>query len=432
MASPSPSLQTKLDLERGGLVRIMGPAKLIVIEGCVRIIGLNICKGESIIINRYRSYCIKALENSIINIVLGEGGSIEKPNPGEEVVDAWESIARVIVEKGGTVLVLGAIESGKTSFSTLLSNIAIEMGKKPCIVDADVGQGDLAPPTFIGMKCFDKKVFWLREEKGDYIKFIGALTPSFATSMAKIISSTLDLVLKAKSLGRDLIIVNTDGWFGDSSSIEYKYVLIKSLLPSVIVVLDLDLCSAFKAMLKNMGIDVYCLPKPKIVKERSREDRRDLRKINYQKWFNNMKKVCVNINNIAIVGACILNGMPIPAKELEDLEKTLGIRILYSARYADFDVIAVPDDTVIPRELVERLERRVIVVKPSNAKGVISSILDKNLNEVGVAIIDEIDLINGRICVSTSYTDEIYGLIIGKVKLDEQWNDSIRYPKCVI
>lgn len=432
MASSSQPLQTRLDLEEGGLVRIMGPAKLIVIEGCVRVIGVNICKGGSIVINRYRSYCIKVLENSIINIALGEGGSIEKPNPGEEIIDVWESVARATAEKGGIVIVLGAVESGKTSFSTLLSNIAIELGKKPCIVDADVGQGDLAPPTFIGMKCFDKKVFWLREEKADYMKFIGALTPSFATSMSKVISSTLDLVLKAKSLGGDTIIVNTDGWFGDSSSIEYKYILIKTLSPSTVVVLGSELCSAFKAMLRNTSIDVNCLPKPRIVKERSREDRRDLRKINYQKWFNNMKRVCIDINNLAIAGSCIFNGAPIPAEELENIEKTLGTKILYSARYTDFDVVAVSDDVIVPRELLERLERKIIVVKPSNAKGVISSILDKNLDDVGVAIIDEIDLNNGKICVLTSYTNKIHGLIIGKVKLDEQWNDSIRYPKCVI
>jgi len=432
MSSPSQPLQTRLDLEKGGLIRIMGPAKLIVIEGCIRVIGVNICKGGSFVINRYRSYCIKVLENSIINIALGEGGSIEKPNPGEEIIDVWEPTARATAEKGGTVVVLGTIESGKTSFSTLLSNIAIELNKKPCIVDTDVGQGDLAPPTFIGMKCFDKKVFWLREEKADYIKFIGSLTPSFATSMSKVISSTLDLVLKAKSLGGDPIVVNTDGWFGDSSSIEYKYILIKTLSPSTVVILGSELCSAFKAMLRNTDIDVNCLPKPRIVKERSREDRRDLRKINYQKWFNNMKKVCIDINNLAIAGACIFNGALVPAEELENIEKILGTRILYSARYTDFDVIAVPDDIIVPRERLERLERKIIVVKPSNAKGVISSILDKNLNDVGVAIIDEIDLNNGKICVQTSYADEINGLIIGKVKLDEQWNDSIRYPKCVV
>uniref|UniRef100_A0A7C2ZP56 polynucleotide 5'-hydroxyl-kinase n=1 Tax=Ignisphaera aggregans TaxID=334771 RepID=A0A7C2ZP56_9CREN len=424
-------LQTRLELEKDDLVRIIGPARIFVADGCIRILGLDICKGGATIINRYRSYCVKALSRSVVNIALGEGGSIERPNPGEEVINEWEAAAKAIVDRGGVALILGPVESGKTSFSTLLSNIALDVGKKPCVVDADVGQGDLAPPTFIGMKCLDKKVLWLRDEKGDYLKFVGSVTPSHSSAMTKVVVGAVELVSKAKILGGDIVIVNTDGWFGDTNSIEYKYTLAKALSPSSIVVLGQDYCTAFETMFRNSAI-VYCLPRPRAVKERSASDRRDLRKVNYQKWFSNMRKICVDINSIALSGTCILGGSALPSGEITMLEKTLGVKIMYASRYSDLDVIMVPDNAMIPREAFENLGRRTIVVKPSNAKGVIAAITDKNLNEIGVGIIDEIDLNSGRLCILTESPKDIGGIIFGKIKLDDQWNDNIRYQKCVI
>uniref|UniRef100_A0A7C4D446 polynucleotide 5'-hydroxyl-kinase n=1 Tax=Ignisphaera aggregans TaxID=334771 RepID=A0A7C4D446_9CREN len=427
------SLQTRTELEKNSLIRVIGPAKLSVLEGVVRILGLNISRGESIVISRYRSYCVRAVTDSILNISLGEGGSIEKPKLGEEVIDEWESTAKTVAEKGGIAVIVGAVESGKTSFSTLLSNIALDLGLKPCIIDADIGQGDLAPPTFIGMKCMDRKVLWLREERCSSMRFVGYLSPSNPLAMARVITSVIDLVSEAKDLNRDPIIVNTDGWLGDVFSIEYKYTLIKSLKSNTVVVLGQEFCSVFQSAFRNTSIEVYCVPRPKVVKERDREDRRDLRKYNYQSWFNNAKRICLDMNSIAVIGLCLLNGVPSNSDELLELKKMLGIEVLHIARYTDVDIIAVPDEILVSREVLERISsgRRVFIVKPSSAKGLIAAVTDKNLRERGVAIVDDINFIEKKICVLTDYMGEIGGVIVGKVKIDEQWDDSIRFSKCI-
>lgn len=431
-----PSLQTRLELEKNTLVRVMGPAKVSVIDGYIRILGLNIGKGEAIVISRYKSYCIKTLTDSILSISLGEGGSIEKPKLDEEVIDIWETTARNIVKRNGVVVIIGAVESGKTSFSILLSNIALELGIKPCIIDADVGQGDLAPPTFIGMKCMDKKVLWLREEKCNAMRFIGYLSPSTPTAMARIVTSILELAVEAKNIGGELVIINTDGWLSDSSSVEYKYTLIKTLKPNSIVVLTQEFCETFKSLFKYPGIEIHCLPKPKIVRERSKEDRKDLRKYNYKSWLTMARRICFDINSIAISGLCTFNGTPLSDTEILGLKKVLGVEILYASRYADIDIIVVPDNISIPRENIERLNlgRKIVVVRSSNAKGLIAAITDKNLREQSIAIVDEVDFVMKKICVLTDYEhlNNIGGIIVSKIKIDEQWDDSMRFGKCVV
>ncbi|MEM1541982.1 MAG: Clp1/GlmU family protein [Ignisphaera sp.] len=427
------ALQTRIELEKDSLVRVIGPAKLSVLEGDIRILGLDVSKGESIVVSKYRSYCLRAVADSILSILIGEGGSIEKPKPGEEVIDVWESTAKTVAEKGGIAVIVGAVESGKTSFSTLLSNIALDLGLKPCIVDADIGQGDLAPPTFIGMKCMDRKVLWLRGERCSSMRFVGYLSPSNPLAMARVITSVMDLVSEARDLNRDLVIVNTDGWLGDVASIEYKYTLIKTLKPDTVIVLGQEFCSAFQSAFKNTSIEVYCIPRPKVVKERDREDRRDLRRYNYQSWFNNAKRICLDMNSIAVIGLCLLNGVPSNSDELLELKKILGTEVLHIARYTDVDIVAVPDGILVPREILERISsgHRVFIVKPSSAKGLIAAVTDKNLRERGVAVVDDINFIEKKICVLTDYMGEIGGIIVGKVKIGEQWDDNIRFSKCI-
>ena len=168
----SVSTSLNIELEKNRMIRVIGPTRIDVVKGCIRILGVDICKSQSIYISRYRSYAVKAVIDSEISLFIGEGGSVEYPLEGEEVIDIWEQAAINIAKDGGKVVVLGSTDSGKTSFSTLLSNIALELNLKPSIIDADVGQCDLAPPGFVALKFMKNKVIWLREIRGDIIRFI--------------------------------------------------------------------------------------------------------------------------------------------------------------------------------------------------------------------------------------------------------------------
>ncbi|MEM1561038.1 MAG: Clp1/GlmU family protein, partial [Ignisphaera sp.] len=170
-------------LEKNKVIRVVGPTRIEVTRGCIRVLGINVCASQSIYINRYRSYAIKAVTDSMIGLLIGEGGAIEYPSEGEEVIDLWENAAVDIIKEGKRIAVLGGVDSGKTSFSTLLSNIALEYNLKPAIIDADVGQCDLAPPGFIALKFMKSKTLWLREVRGDMVRFVGYTTPSNPIAM---------------------------------------------------------------------------------------------------------------------------------------------------------------------------------------------------------------------------------------------------------
>ncbi|MCC6045376.1 MAG: hypothetical protein LM572_01165 [Ignisphaera sp.] len=423
-------VSARVSIDKGRLLRVIGPIRIHVENGRIRILGIELDAGKEIWIHRFRSYALKILEPSTINVVIGEGGRVEEPLPGEEPIDVWESIGQEIVERRGKVVILGYVESCKTSFATLLSNLALEKGLKVALIDADIGQCDLAPPGFIAMKFIDRKVLWLRELTGDVMRFIGFLSPSYGAAIVKLLSSILELVRLAEEKNSQVIIINTDGWFGDFGAIQYKLQLIKNLKPDNIIIMGNESCNYLTSVLSKFSSSkAYCAPTPKVVRKRDRDDRRHLRRVNYMNYFQRAKRRCFKLNEVALLNSCLFNGA-LDQELHEKLQKELKIPVLMLSRYNDAIVMAVPDDVKVERIAINHDD--VYVVRPSNTKGVLVALLNNSLEEVGIGIIESVDFMEQKVCVLTEYEGEVKGLDIGRIVVGEDWTDKGIASKCVL
>ena len=63
-----------------------------------------------------------------------------------------------VAERGGTVLLLGATDTGKSVLARELLNRGVRAGKSVALVDADIGQSDIGPPATIGLGIPDAPV----------------------------------------------------------------------------------------------------------------------------------------------------------------------------------------------------------------------------------------------------------------------------------
>ena len=89
----------------------------------------------------------------------------------------WKKIVnKILTEKFRTILLLGDIDTGKSSLATFIVNSALKKGHKPAVIDADMGQGDLAPPAPIGGTIIEKPITDLRNIEAQFFEFIGILT----------------------------------------------------------------------------------------------------------------------------------------------------------------------------------------------------------------------------------------------------------------
>ncbi|GAI15744.1 unnamed protein product, partial [marine sediment metagenome] len=90
----------------------------------------------------------EAIEIGVIEFIANDVNELieEYFMPGD-----WLEVANKILKDRGAVLVLGATDTGKSICTLLFANFWAKHGRKVGIVDVDMGQSDLGPPTTMGM-----------------------------------------------------------------------------------------------------------------------------------------------------------------------------------------------------------------------------------------------------------------------------------------
>jgi polynucleotide 5'-hydroxyl-kinase GRC3/NOL9 len=224
---------------------VKGPAT-VTVDGTCHVLGSDV-SGRIIKIRYGKALPFEPDGHCRLRIRLKKGGMVWRASPKEAGVSMWHDIARQVStsdKKKVIVMLAGDVDTGKSTLSAYLANVIIEKGLKPCIIDGDIGQGDLAPPTCIGAGIITEQVTDLRDARASTFEFVGSTSPAgFELSVVKKLKSILERTRPTA----DVIIVNTDGYVRDGG-IQYKLAIAKQLQPDLLVCLGNPvLLSAFKA-----------------------------------------------------------------------------------------------------------------------------------------------------------------------------------------
>jgi polynucleotide 5'-hydroxyl-kinase GRC3/NOL9 len=213
-------------VQGGNTVIISGPASATLLEGSIAVLGGELTFEEKIIVRRGKSLPLEAEETSILDIVLGVDANVYEVE-GSSIPDSWRTTAEEVLSrpKPCTVMVLGDMDSGKTSFSTYLINKSLKSQGKPAIVDADLGQSDVGPPTSIGLSVISEPVADLFSVKPAAIIFTGRTSSNSITR--RVISYLTSILKKIPERAVDLTVINTDGWIEGDGAHAYKAELIQ-------------------------------------------------------------------------------------------------------------------------------------------------------------------------------------------------------------
>jgi len=416
-------------LSQGEMVRVFGPAKVEVADGLVILLGAELGPGSSAYIARHRSYILKAAENSRVVFDLEERARVETPAPEEEPLDDWMVVAEKILDSCSlpcTVAVLGQVEAGKTSFSALLANRALARGVTPAIVDADVGQADIGPPGFVSMSIATDWVVWLRELEPDYSRFVGSIEPGPATG--KILSGVAELAARARQQGAGIIVLDTDGWVEGWAAIEYKMDLVRVAGVDYVVVLgDQELYRLFE---KVAGGRVYYARSPRVYAERSREDRRELRSLNYRRFLEEAGTVEVDLSRVEVYGSCIVSSTPVGDRSLySEIAGYLAVEVLYVGRYPGGYCIVVdseePVEVNAAKSLQKRLSGDVIIVHTGGFRGVLAAVAGDDGSD-RPAVLESLDVETLKATLRTRYTGPIRRVTFGRLRLGEDYTETGR------
>jgi polynucleotide 5'-hydroxyl-kinase GRC3/NOL9 len=228
---------------------IKGPATIRLQDGEAEALGIFLSYEEPIVVRRNKILPIEPVTKpAYITASFGpNGGVVQKQiKCGTKIWARAKDLITSTPLKVRRLMVVGASDSGKSTLTTYLLNLAVAKGIRVGVVDADIGQSDLAPPGCVGGAVIGKQLIDLRDVRGDVFEFVGSTSPM---GIEEVVVGAVRRAVERLSVQQpDLLLINTDGYV-DGEGVEYKVRLSESLSPDLILYISTEPRSRLKERL---------------------------------------------------------------------------------------------------------------------------------------------------------------------------------------
>jgi polynucleotide 5'-hydroxyl-kinase GRC3/NOL9 len=399
-----------------------GPTSVTLLAGDVETLGAKLRIGSKMIIRKSKRVPFYALTKAEFDVLAGEKGSAN-PVEGNSVPESWQTVVKKVLateSKPVVVMIVGAIDVGKTSFCMYLANIAIRKKLHVAFVDADLGQSDLGPPSTIGSCKITRPIRDPFETEAEDICFVGVTNPSSALN--EVISGITKMTAKALKLGVDLVIVNTDGWVEGEDAVRYKLALAKRIKPSMLVGIQEQ--SELTFLLGALPeIQSVAIESSSATRKRDREERKLLRELGYKKYLKDAVIQSFPLNWVEISGVPFGSGTPPSRSRMDKIVEQIGTYPLYCEESPNTIFIALSKEQWADEEIAKTLEgtlnRKVKIVWEGDEKGLLVAVNDKDDHFLGIGVVDKMDYERRVLKVYTNVKKGIASINFGQIKLDK-------------
>ena len=325
----------------------------------------------------------------------------QKQNP------EWEQALQTLATQKARVMVLGARDVGKTTFATLLANRQLAHGIRTAIVDADVGQSEIGPPTTIGMGLVEVPVPTLHAVVPRAIYFVGSNTPR--GRMLETVNGVRAMVAKAQETGAESVIVDTTGFVTGAAARRLKCAKVEAVRPQFVVAIQRkDELEHILRPMERRNLRLIRLPVPETVMVKSPEMRQQRRVMRFFRYFQDARLHTFALSDIACEGTWFNTGTSLEWNEIHFLQETLRSRVFWAERTTEH-LFVITDKVVDERALVIVEETfRVAHVTTAGVHRFVKLLLGL-LNAEGdclaIGILERIDFVNRTITVRTPLRD---------------------------
>jgi len=410
-------------IKKGYTLLVDGPACVNLLAGEVEVFGAPLKTGVKTVIREGKRVAFEVKQNAHFDLVLGENASGEKFE-GSTIPASWEKACNTTLafdEKPLIVVVMGEADSGKTSFCTYLANTALREERRVAIIDADLGQSDIGPPSTIGFCCLTLPISDLFLLKAENAYFIGTTTPSGALN--KVIDKLAKMKDESLKEAVDFLVINTDGWVLGEEAVQYKLRLVRRIAPSVVV--GIQQKDELTPILTNLkGIRVLSIESPPAIKKRDREKRKILRELSYKKYLKGAKVQSFPLRWVKVEGIPFGTGATPSERRLEKIRVNLGVNPLYCEETPNLIVVVIEKNQWIDEEQIPNLEeelgKKVNLTQEGDEQGLLVGLHDEEEKFLGIGILGKIDYGRHITQVYTPITTNIASIHIGQVKLNKK------------
>ncbi len=163
------------------------------------------------------------------------------------------------------VMLIGAIDTGKTAMAKRIIQEAIGAGKTVGYVDADIGNTTTGPPTCVGLKMVGDATGLAQLTEADGLHFVGGISPDRLVLQQVIATAAMARQARQQS---DLVVIDTTGVVSGVVGESLKYHKMELCRPDRVVAMQrgAELEPVVGMLRRFFGADVVTLPvEPEVV-----------------------------------------------------------------------------------------------------------------------------------------------------------------------
>lgn len=227
------------------------------------------------------------------------------------------------VNRAKTILILGEKDTGKSTLTLTLANQLFRGGFRVGIVDADIGQSDIGPPTTVGFGEITRELSSLNDATLRSMYFVGDTRP--IGHLLQLVAGTSRMVAQALANGMEKVLIDTTGMVSGQFGRVLKTQKIAAIAPDLILCIQRsDECehilrsyAAFRTpAILRLAPHVDCRVKTQTFRQNHRAAM-------FQEHFAAAQEIRCSLDHIGIFDTPLFSGQAYSSEELQELSRKL-------------------------------------------------------------------------------------------------------------
>ncbi len=291
-------------------------------------------------------------------------------------------------------MLIGATDTGKTTFCVAAANACIARGQQCAIVDGDTGQSEIGPPASIGCAVADKPFSNLSELKPAGMFFTGSTSPP--GHLLQVVTGLERMKEVAEVSNSPMIIIDMPGYVTGSPARTMIESAIAILSPDYVIMLARGSeLAPLQAVLKGMRRPVV-IPAPASpeAQRRSPEVRASRRRLKFAAYFSGASSFVVNALECGISRLGIFSGQPLKSNQVAFVERLLGQDLIHGERCGPVILLVTskPADTHAEHRIAAGLQNKeVCLLSEQWFHNILVGLVDERGRHLAEGILERVD-----------------------------------------
>ncbi len=311
-----------------------------------------------------------------------------------ELYPEWQEAVDELTSVSGTILVLGATDTGKSTFCSLLLKQQQQAGRSVGFVDLDVGQTSIGPPAAFSSVLINKPYELLSELTPYSMAFLGDVSPVRHVALA--LAGARRVLDDLAPLQPDSIVIDTDGYISGWHGRAYKIMLIDLLRPQVIVALQRgeELEPILGALRLRADWQLYELGVPRSILRKSPPHRANHRRAAFARYFEKASTHTLPLDQFRFIGRRLGAGQPLPEARKRFLADQIRAELLHAEMVGDSLHLIVRQplhDTQIETLMTLANVNKLVMLPQSAYHNLLVGLIDYTGRCYGLGLIETLD-----------------------------------------